>query len=127
MNIGGAGSYVYEAPVNSPPAPAAVDSAPDPEKKVTAAPTRALVKGEAFFWAYATLRSSSTVWCVVCVNPRSPRQADYSAFCVRACVCTRWMRVLTGEGGKTAEVEIAVNFLPTRSAECSWEIGRAHV
>lgn len=33
VNIGGAGSYVYEAPVNKDPAPATVDSAPKPEEK----------------------------------------------------------------------------------------------
>lgn len=45
VNIGGAGSYVYEAPINKDPAPATVDSAANPNEKWVPAPSRPPSKG----------------------------------------------------------------------------------
>lgn len=45
VNIGGAGSYVYEAPINKDPAPVTVDSAPKLEEKRFPAPSRPPSKG----------------------------------------------------------------------------------
>lgn len=45
VNIGGAGSYVYEAPVNKDPVQATVDSAPKPEEKWVSAPSKPPSKG----------------------------------------------------------------------------------
>jgi len=46
VNIGGAGSYVYEAPVNDDAAPVAMETKPKAEEKKA---TRGPVKGE-FDW-----------------------------------------------------------------------------
>ncbi len=43
MNIGGAGSYVYDTPVNDDTAPVAMETKPKAEEKKT---TRGPVKGE---------------------------------------------------------------------------------
>lgn len=45
MNIGGAGSYVYEAPVNDGPASVSTETEVKPEQK-RPAPTRGPVKGK---------------------------------------------------------------------------------
>ncbi|KAI2654520.1 Cysteine-rich protein 2 [Labeo rohita] len=46
VNIGGAGSYVYEAPANSSPPASIVDSAPKPQEKRVPAPSRPPSKAE---------------------------------------------------------------------------------
>ncbi|MBN3311893.1 CRIP2 protein, partial [Atractosteus spatula] len=46
VNIGGAGSYIYDAPSNPPPASAPEESAPKTEEKKASAPPRGPVKGE---------------------------------------------------------------------------------
>ncbi len=47
MNIGGAGSYVYDTPVNDDTAPVAMETKPKAEEKKT---TRGPVKGETIMW-----------------------------------------------------------------------------
>lgn len=44
VNIGGAGSYIYEAPVNSEPASVPVETSSKPEEKKVSAPPRGPVK-----------------------------------------------------------------------------------
>lgn len=45
VNIGGAGSYVYEAPANSSPPASTLDSAPKPQEKWVPASSRPPSKG----------------------------------------------------------------------------------
>lgn len=46
MNIGGAGSYVYDAPVNEAPAAVSMETEAKAEKEERKAPVRGPVKGE---------------------------------------------------------------------------------